>query len=1287
MDGGSAADGAWRSQPGKAARRVIAPIRRYWARSGSWDVSIVLVAASVIASVWIVTLERIEHERRDAIETAYKQNSNLAIALEAHTVRTLKSVDQALHQVVREYGDKGVQLDLARLIADGVIDGSILENVAVLDEHGTVVLNSRRFQATNGMDRAFFAVHREHDDSTTYIDRPLLSRVSGKWVIPVSRRISKPDGSFGGIALANVDPYYFTSLYKQAQLGQEDLIAIVGLDGITRARRAGETQSFGQDRRRNTLFAKQAEAPNGSFASKGGLEGVPRYMSYRTLKEYPLIVQVGTSVHDSLLEFGGRKRAYYAGSVTATLVIILFSGLLLAALARQRTAIRSLSESEERFRVTFNQAAAGIILTSDDGRIVDANEAFCMGLGYDKQDVIGASIALFVNSDELKSMLEDRERLRSGEASVVTREIAYKRKDRSRGWANRSVTLLRDADGRPQHFLSVFHDVTASKEARRQLEYTNTVLITQQQVSPDAILLVDEKGRIASYNDKFLDFWSIPRELALAGDDGPVLRTVVDQVSDPESFLQRVRHLYEHRQQQSVDEVRTKDGRIMDRYSAPVIGSNGTYFGRVWYFRDVTERRRSEVRLRESEQRFRRMAETIGEVFWIGSPDASSIQYVSPAFETVWGRTCTEVAEQPRLWMEAIETEDRPLAERSLAALAEGTPYDIEYRIRRPDGVVRWINDRGYAMRDDSGVVVLTSGLAADITDRKRIADRQRLSDKVIASIADGVVVTDAERRILFVNEAFSRLTGYSAGEAIGRTPAMLKSGRQDAAFYSEMWRLIDKTGHWQGEMWNRRKSGELYPELLSITAVHDGGGDVSHYVGVFNDISAFKQYEERLHHLAHHDALTGLPNRVLFQQRFRESVGRARRSGGQTAVLFLDLDHFKNINDSLGHDVGDRLLLAVGKRLTENVREVDTVARFGGDEFALLLDFFEDNRALATVAQKLIDALARPFQIGEHQFFISASIGISCYPQDGKDIEVLFKNADTAMYRAKTEGRNNYQFFSVEMNARMLENLLMSNGLRRALERGEFLLHFQPRLDLVTGRVSGAEALIRWANPEMGLVPPGRFIPLAEESGLIEPIGEWVLKAACRQMRAWLDAGLPMERIAVNLSARQFRHPDLTRRVAAILRETGLPARHLELEVTESMVMHDPEKTTALLAGIKAMGIAIAIDDFGTGYSSLSYLKRFPIDFLKIDQSFVRGVPDDADDAAIVRAIVAMAKSLKLRVIAEGVETPEQRAFLEAQGCEEGQGYLFSRPVPAADFEALIGMPGLVREAEETAS
>ncbi|MDO8931028.1 MAG: EAL domain-containing protein, partial [Rhodocyclaceae bacterium] len=547
-----------------------------------------------------------------------------------------------------------------------------------------------------------------------------------------------------------------------------------------------------------------------------------------------------------------------------------------------------------------------------------------------------------------------------------------------------------------------------------------------------------------------------------------------------------------------------------------------------------------------------------------------------------------------------------------------------------------------------------------------------KLAAEVFEQGKEGIMITDTHGRIVRVNRAFSEISGYGEAEALGQGANLLSSGRHDREFYREMWQAIDTTGHWQGEIWNRRKDGHVYPEWMAISRVLDGNGQPSHYVGIFSDITQHKEVETRIRRLAHFDALTGLPNRVLLNDRARHAISMAQRSHEQLAVLFVDLDHFKNINDTLGHRIGDELLIEVGKRMKIVVREEDTISRQGGDEFIVVLPGTDAGGA-AHVARKLIEAIAVAFKVEQYELVVTPSLGIAMYPSDGEDFETLSKCADTAMYRAKQEGRNTFRFFTPEMQEHSARNLQLEGALRHALERNELQLHYQPQVALQDGRIVGAEALLRWRNPELGAVSPAEFIPVAEDSGLILSIGEWVLRTAARQMKAWLDDGMAPMIMAVNLSAVQFRHAHLPERVEEILAEEGLAPRHLELELTEGVAMDDPFAAIAVMDDLHARGIRMSIDDFGTGYSSLSYLKRFQVYKLKIDQSFVRDITVDPEDKAIVCAVISLADSLGLRTIAEGVETEEQLAFLREHGCHEVQGYYYSRPLPPAEFEAFV--------------
>ncbi|MFP3477449.1 MULTISPECIES: EAL domain-containing protein [Burkholderia] len=547
-----------------------------------------------------------------------------------------------------------------------------------------------------------------------------------------------------------------------------------------------------------------------------------------------------------------------------------------------------------------------------------------------------------------------------------------------------------------------------------------------------------------------------------------------------------------------------------------------------------------------------------------------------------------------------------------------------------------------------------------------------RMADRVFESALEGIMVTDRHAKIERVNQAFTRLTGYTEDEVVGRNPGLLSSGRQTPDFYKQLWHSLTTDGHWQGEIWNRRKTGELFLEYLTITSIRDSEGEISHYAAIFSDITQRRQAEERLGYLATHDVLTNLANRMLFEERLTHAIVHAKRFGRKVAVMYLDLDRFKLVNDTLGHNAGDEVLKMVAERIVANVRANDTVARMGGDEFALVLEEVDDVRDVGRVARKLLDEVGRAIDIGDRQIFVTPSIGISIYPDDGTEAEDLILLADQAMYGAKSRGRNVFQFFESKMTSSAIEQLETLGELHRALEQNEFRLFYQPQYDLASGRIVGVEALLRWLHPSRGLVPPGDFIGLAERSALIVPIGRWVLHEACRQARRWLDEGFEFGRVSVNVSARQCFTDHFLSDLTTILSETALPAEYLQLELLESMAMNTREEMGILLRELATRGISLAIDDFGTGYSSLVYLKDLPVDTLKIDQSFLTDCGSGSTDDAIVRAIVAMGRALGLDVVMEGVETAKQLAFLQEIGCHQGQGFLFARPQPA---DQLVGI------------
>ncbi|WP_130471974.1 bifunctional diguanylate cyclase/phosphodiesterase [Candidatus Magnetaquicoccus inordinatus] len=572
-------------------------------------------------------------------------------------------------------------------------------------------------------------------------------------------------------------------------------------------------------------------------------------------------------------------------------------------------------------------------------------------------------------------------------------------------------------------------------------------------------------------------------------------------------------------------------------------------------------------------------------------------------------------------------------------------------------------------MRDENNHLFV--GIIHDISDRKKAEDNLLLAREVFENAGEAIVITDHNGLITDVNPAYERVTGFQRQEVLGKNPNITKSGRHDQSFYQEMWQTLLREDHWEGEVWDRRKNGEIFPKWISINAMRNSSGQLTNYVAIFLDISDRKDAEQRLEQLAFYDALTGLPNRLFFRERLTHSLALAHRQNNQLVLLFIDLDRFKWVNDTLGHSAGDDLLKEVGQRLKQCVRESDTVARLGGDEFTIILTSAVQPERTALVAEKLISSVRQPFILLGQEIYVGASIGIATFPKDAPDLETLIKHADMAMYQAKEAGRNTYRFFSVELYAQVTHRISLESQLHRALQQLELIPFYQPKVDLSSRIINGAEALVRWRKEDGSLVNPGLFIPLAEETGLILPIGKHILTTACRHTRQWQQQHAIPFTIAVNLSAKEFQQPNFLNQIEEILQESELAAEQLELEITESIVMSNMEKAIQLMKELRNKGISLAMDDFGTGYSSLGYLKQFPINTLKIDHSFVRGLPGCQDDGAIVDAIIYMAHRLQLKVVAEGVETAEQAEYLQQRGCETIQGYWIGKPMPEQDFFA----------------
>jgi diguanylate cyclase (GGDEF)-like protein/PAS domain S-box-containing protein len=827
-------------------------------------------------------------------------------------------------------------------------------------------------------------------------------------------------------------------------------------------------------------------------------------------------------------------------------------------------------------------------------------------------------------------------------------------------WIRDIVTLIHH--GHVPVIRGLMIDITEAKHTEDALRLSEQKFATVFHHCPDVIALARRSdGRLLDVNQTFEQQTGLSAAQAIGR-----TATELGLWADPSlaaGLLQRIQHESLHNLEMA---FRRSDGRgftgLLSAQPTDVEGVPAL----IIVVRDITVLQETQQRLRLSEEKFARAFHASPDGLLITRLADGCLIEANEGFTRITGYELGEADHRTTLdlgiWVNPADRDHMVKAIREEGGLRHYTAP-----IRSKDGSLRICELSAQPLPVGGEACILT--IARDVTDRQKMQEELLQAATVFESTAEGVMITDTQQRILAVNRAFTTITGYEEHEALGQTPRLLASNHHERGFYVDMWDQLNREGHWQGEIWNRRKDGETFPEWLTINAVRNPEGQITHFVGVFADISPLKQAQARLDYQAHHDPLTGLPNRVLFESRLRQALAACEREGHEGAVLFLDLDRFKHINDSLGHPIGDVLLKSIATRLGNQLGRNDTVARLGGDEFIILLPHLRHPEEAQQLAERLLACFNAPFETQDHEFFISASIGISRFPEHGSDTATLVKNADAAMYQAKSKGRNRVELYTRDLTFQATERMALENELRRALERHELCLYYQPKLCLRSGRLIGAEALLRWQHPLFGDISPERFIPLAEENGFILTLGDWVISEACRQMREWQDQHAPFGPLSVNLAGAQLRQPGIVQRIDQQLRSAGVPAERLQLEITETFIMSQAEEALAVLHALKDLGLQLAIDDFGTGYSSLSYLKRLPLDIIKIDKSFVRGLPHEQEDAAIARAIIALGHSMQLTVIAEGVETPAQEAFLRAEGCEQIQGYIVSRPVPADVF------------------
>ena len=936
----------------------------------------------------------------------------------------------------------------------------------------------------------------------------------------------------------------------------------------------------------------------------------------------------------------------------------------------------ALRENERRYRQMFeNNRAVKLLIDPQNGAIVDANMAACDYYGYTRDELLAMRIW------DINVRSEEELRHELSKASSKERTYYHFRHMRASGEI-RDVEVHTgpiDTGGR-RLLYSIIHDITERKRAEEALQKSEEKYRVIFDYAPVGIYQSARDGRIVTANltlARMLGYDSI-EELLTKNLERDVYydarqREELIRRFEPYGYANNVELLW-----------RRKDGSaIWVQLNAHSIRSGHGAVSFEGFVYDVTERKRAAESIAAADLQRKAILDSATRVSIIATdPDGTITVFNSGAERLLGYRAEAMIGDRSLLDLHLPEELAHHASGLSLEFRRPIGGFDVlvmraaledveerEWTYMRSNGETITVAVSVTALRDEEGAITGFLHVGTDVTERKRAEEMLRRQSAAITASMDGIGILDQRLDFTYVNDSLAKLFGYhKPPELLGKSLCDLYEPHEQVRIITSIMPVVQQRGRWRGEATGLRRDGGSFPQEISLTAISGDG-----IVCVVRDITERTYAEEQIKHLAYHDALTNLPNRLLFKDRVTVALSHAQRERTPLAVLFLDLDRFKVINDSLGHNIGDQLLQAVSSRVQTCVRDSDTVARLGGDEFTILLPHLHRSEDAAPVAQKIIEAIRHPFTIEGRELYITTSIGISLFPEDGTDAEALIKNADTAMYQAKEVGRDNYQLFNAVVNAKALHRIALEHGLRKALVNSEMAVHYQPIFDLRSGRITGMEALLRWSHPILGSIPPATFIPIAEATGVMIPIGTWALREACRQAKEWHSAGFKTLTLAVNLSVTQLQQPDLVRRVADILAETGLPPRLLELEITESSAMQSPEASIRTLYDLKKLGLRISLDDFGTGHSSLSYLKRFPIDTLKIDQSFVRDITTDPDTAAIVEAIIAMAHSLRLKVVAEGVEFTEQANFLRKHACDQMQGFLIKEPVPSSEFLRLV--------------
>ena len=953
------------------------------------------------------------------------------------------------------------------------------------------------------------------------------------------------------------------------------------------------------------------------------------------------------------------------------ILILTVVGITLAVISKQRNHINlMLEDSRNRFFSIIQQSPFSTQVFAPDGKTILVNSAWEKLWGAHAEDILGYNV---LHDEQLidKGLMPFIEKGFAGE-SIEMPAIIYNPAENhyypgppNSRWIRSFIYPIKLPTGQIGEVILIHEDISERYLALRALAESEQRFRNLSDLLPEQIWTASPDGRINYVNQRVLDFFNTSLDAMLEDN----WQTAVH----PED-LPRTLHQWTHSLQTGFPyecEFRLRHFSGEYRWYVAKALPERNEAGQIikWYGvnNDIHERKKWENALRESESRFRDLT-TIAPVVIYRTDATGKCVFVNETWKDLTGFTLSSTLSNH--WENSLYVGDRQRVQQEWdSAFAAGREFISEYRVNTQDGRIKHVLGRAISNFSEKGELLGYVGTLTDITERKQFEEKLRLTAKIFESTLEGIIITNANLEIIEVNDAFSKITDYSREEVIGLNPRFLKSGHHDAEFYRDMWKAINTTGHWAGEVWNRRKHGEVYPEWITISGISDESGRITHYVGISSDITLLKQHEKQLEHIAHYDALTGIPNRMLLVDRMQQALAQTKREKKLVAICYLDLDGFKPINDSYGHEAGDKVLIKTAERISHNLRGGDTVARLGGDEFVILLLGIDNHESCYASIDRILEAIEQPITINSIIFRVTASIGVSLYPLDDHDPDTLLRHADQAMYFAKQSGKNRYHIFDPQQDSRIRLNREFRERIAQGLKTQEFELFYQPKVNMIDRRIVGAEALIRWRHPERGLLPPIEFLPMIENSELEIHLGAWVIETALTQLEHWQQLNIQVE-ISINIAAQHLQSPEFTAQLASKLAQhPTIAPQLLQIEILETAALADISRVSNIIETCIAMGVSFALDDFGTGYSSLAYLRKLPANTLKIDQSFVRDMLSDSGDFAIVQGIIALAETFNRTTVAEGVETQEHFEALFHLGCHIGQGYGIARPMPASEF------------------